>query len=320
MDFEHPILSKEYRLMTPTLMAVVQNACFKVMMRKTGVVFTGEPRIGKTTCCEALVDEIPKRFKHVYAFMIPASNKDKDKDKDKDTKQASIIHQLIDLEEIKPPSRAPFIQRQAMLIERLKLRAASADANQIVMLIDELQRLSSADFQQLADIYNKLRGYRITLTVISFAMPSIDKKIIGFLENDDRHIIGRFLSEVKPLYGITSKMNLTTILALYDTDQPFPGISSDSFTKNVLPIAYANGFRMEDLSDDIWREMSRVAVGKYVQNLPMEHVTQTVAYLFLILSHQDSRSLTVPADLIQEAVAESNFKEFCRSVNTGDKK
>ena len=78
MDFEHPILSKEYRLMTPTLMAVVQNACFKVMMRKTGVVFTGEPRIGKTRCCEALLDEIPKKFKHVYALMIPASNKDKD--------------------------------------------------------------------------------------------------------------------------------------------------------------------------------------------------------------------------------------------------
>jgi len=313
MDFEHPILSKEYRLMTPTLMAVVQNACFKVMMRKTGIVFTGEPRIGKTRCCEALMDEIPKRFRHVYAFMMPASNKDKD------VHRASIIHQLIDLEEIKLPPRTPFIQRQAILVERLKLRAASANANQIVMLIDELQRLSSADFQQLADIYNKLRGYRITLTVISFAMPSIEGKIIEFLQSDDRHIIGRFLSEVKPLYGVTNKMSLATILSLYDTDQPFPDISSDSFTKDVLPIAYANGFRLEDLSDDIWREMSKLAVGKYVGNLPMEHVTQTVAYLFLILSHQDNARLTVPADLIHEAIAESNFKEFCRSITTGDK-
>jgi hypothetical protein len=314
MDFEHPILSTEYRLMTPTLMAVIQIACFKVMMRKTGVVFTGEPRIGKTRCCEALVDEIPKKFKNVYAFLIPASNKDKE------ANRASIIHQLIDLEKIKPPPRTPFIQRQAMLVERLKLRAASANAKQIVMLIDELQRLSSADFHQLADIYNKLRGYNITLTVISFAMPSIERKIVEFLESDDRHIIGRFLSEVKPLYGITSKKDLSVILSLYDTDQAFPEASSDSFTKNVLPKAYASGFRLADLSDDLWREMSKVAVGKYVANLPMEHVTQTVAYLFLVLSHEDNPHMTVPTDLIEEAIIESNFKEFCRSIDTGDKK
>ena len=76
MDYSHILLSQNFRLRTPALVAVVQNACFKVLMRKTGVVFTGESRIGKTSCCEALVDEIPRRFSNVYVFMVPATNVD----------------------------------------------------------------------------------------------------------------------------------------------------------------------------------------------------------------------------------------------------
>jgi len=211
MDYSHSLFSNDFRLNTPALLAVVQNVCFKVLMRKTGVVFTGEPRVGKTSCCEALVDEIPKRFPSVYVFMIPAVSVDSSGER-----YSSIIHQMLDLEEIKPGSRVTFIQRQSLLIERLLIRAAQARARQIVMLIDELQRLSAADFNQLADVYNKLRAKKVTLTVISFAMPSIDKKVVQFLDDDARHIIGRFLSDIRPMYGVTSLTQLTSILKLYD--------------------------------------------------------------------------------------------------------
>ena len=155
------------------------------------------------------------------------------------------------------------------------------------------------------------------MTVVSFAMPSIEKRVVEFLSNDDRHIIGRFLSDIRPLYGVTNQKQLCTILSLYDTDSPFPDNPRDSFTKDLLPKAYASNFRLADLSEDIWREMSRVASGKYVNNLPMQHLTQTIAYLFLILSHEDCSTLVVAVDLIEEAVRESNFQEFCRSINGG---
>ncbi|WP_349970021.1 ATP-binding protein [Pseudomonas caspiana] len=310
MDYEHPILSTEYQLNTPTLKWVIENCCFKVLMRKTGVIFTGEPRVGKTRCCEALVVEIPKKFPKVYTFMIVATNKDLN------PQYSSIIHQLIEQERLKPKPRVTFIQRQAMLIERLKIRAAESDAKQIVLIIDELQRLSARDFDQLADLYNKLRAHKITLTVISFAMPSIEERIVEFLENDDRHMIGRFMSDIKPLYGVTKLKDLTTVLALYDTD--CASDCSDSFTKEILPLAYAGGFLLSSLAEDIWREMSRVARGRYVDNLPMEHITQVVSYIFLICSHDDCEALRVSIDLIEEAVKESNFEQFCRKIDTGD--
>lgn len=308
MDHSHPILSREYRLNTPALLSVVQNACFKVLMRKTGVVYTGEPRVGKTVCCEALLEEIPKRFPNIYVFMIPATNKDASS-----PRYSSIVHQLIEQEGITPKARATFIQRQSMLVERLKTRAEARHAKQIVLLIDELSRLSIGDFKQLADIYNKLRADKFTLTVISFAMPSIEKVAEDFLRNDDRHIIGRFLSDIRPLYGVTTAAQLTQIMRLYDDnleEKPF----GHGFTRNVLPKAYADGFRITNLASDVWREMSRVSAGNYVNNLPMEHVAQVIAYLFVILGCDDSCSLVVPPDLVEEAVRESNFKEFCRKI------
>lgn len=311
MDYENPILSTEYLLNTPTVMSVVEHACFKVLMRKTGVVFAGEARIGKTRCCETLVKEIPRKFPKVYTFMLVATNKDLN------PQYSSIIHHLIELEKLEPRPRATFIQRQAMLIERLKHRAAERKAKQIVLIIDELQRLSARDFDQLADLYNTLRMHAITLTVISFAMPSIEERVIEFLENDFQHMIGRFLSDIKPLFGVTSLRNLATVLALYD-EQCAEG-TNESYTASNVPIAYKDGFRLNMLAEDIWREMSRVASGKYIKNLPMEHLTQVVSYLFLILSHEDRINLNVPQDLISEAVHESNFEQFCRKVDLGEK-
>lgn len=308
MDHSHPILSREYRLNTPALQAVIQNACFKVLMRKTGVVYTGEPRVGKTVCCEALLQEIPKRFKNVYVLMIPAMNKDASS-----LRYSSIVHQLVELEGIKPRPRTTFFQLQSMLLDRLQTKAEARDAKQIILLIDELSRLSITDFSQLSDVYNKLRSEGITLTVISFAMPSIHKVVEEFLRNDDRHIIGRFLSDIRPIYGVTTAAQLTQVIKLYDSSSETRSLDY-SFTKDVLPEAYAGGFRVVNLASDIWREMSRVAVGRYVNNLPMEHVAQVVAYLFVILSVDDSRELAVPSDLVEEAVRESNFKDFCRNV------
>lgn len=308
MDHSHPLLSREYRLNTPALLAVIQNACFKVLMRKTGVVYTGEPRVGKTVCCEALLEEIPRRFPKVYVSMIPATNKDASS-----PRYSSIVHQLIEQEGILPQVRTTFIQRQSMLLERLKMRAEARNAKQVVLLIDELSRLSIVDFTQLADIYNKLRAEKITLTVISFAMPSIHKVVEDFLRNDDRHIIGRFLSDIRPLHGVTTLGQLNQVLHLYD-DYANESLLGHSFTRDVLPYAYTAGFRLASVAPDIWREMSRVAAGKYLNNLPMEHVAQVVAYLLVILGGEDSDALIVPQDLVEEAVRESNFKEFCKNV------
>lgn len=308
MDHSHLLLSQDYRLNTPALLAVAQNVCFKVLMRRTGVVFVGEPRIGKTSCCEALVDEIKRRFSNIYVFMLPAVNVDKN-----NQSYSSIVHQMLDLEGIAPGSRKTFIQRQSMLIERLLSRAADANARQIVLLIDELQRLSVSDFNQLADIYNRLRSSKVILTVISFAMPSIERKVAQFRGNEDRHIIGRFLSDIRPMYGVVTSKQLTDILMLYDEPHAQSGLEI-SFTNDILPKAYSGGFRISSLSEPIWVELSRVATGKYVNNLPMEHVTQTVSYLFLILAQEDRVDLTVPDDLILEAIHESNFREFCRST------
>ncbi|EJO91640.1 hypothetical protein A471_21973 [Ectopseudomonas mendocina DLHK] len=73
---------------------------------------------------------------------------------------------------------------------------------------------------------------------------------------------------------------------------------------------------MASLSEEIWLEMSKIASGKYINNLPMEHLTQVVLYLFVILSQEDRFDLVVPPDLIVEAIHESNFKSFCRRIGS----
>ena len=312
MSAEHPALSTYFRLHTPVLRDVVKHAFFKIAMKQTGVIFYGPPRVGKTRCFKALRVEIPKRFPSSYIISMIAVARENAR------YVSTIVNQLMVKESIDVSRYATSIKLFNILIDIIVRRMKRQKKNHLILLLDELQRFAAADFFQLADIVNELDDHGITVTVISFGMPELQGIVGGFRNKKQLQIISRFMSNLRPVTGITSRESLRLILGLYDTDMFYPAGSGVSYTQNFFPKSFESGWRLYMIADCLWEEMQKVATGSYVSNLPMEHVSTVVRYFHHVCFSADGSTVPISVSDVSDAVEISGFREFCFAVEEGD--
>ncbi|MNE08157.1 hypothetical protein D3C80_1008030 [compost metagenome] len=315
-DLSHPALKTYFRLNTPVLKEVVKQVFFEIAMQKTGVIFQGSSRIGKTRCSKALSEEVGAKFKDVLVVRLIAVARENAKHR------STIIHQLIEQERIPVKPRDSSIVRFNLLVDRIKNKMEEMGKTHFVLIIDELQRFASADFYQLADLMNVLDSIEIKMTVVSFAMPEIVDLVNDLKSVEQLQIIARFMSDVRDMSGVNSEQNLFQILKLYDSDMVYPAGSGITYTRSFFPEAFARGWRISSIAPQFWAEMNKKASGCYVGNLPMEHVTRVVQYFFLMRCMVDGREnsyLPITNDDIREAVNVSGLETFCRTASMGAK-
>jgi hypothetical protein len=316
-NLSHPALKTYFRLNTPVLKEVIKQVFFEIAMQKTGVIYQGPARIGKTRCSKALSEEVGAKFKDVLVIRLIAVARENAKHR------STIIHQLIEQERIPIKSRDSSIVRFNLLVDRIKNKMEESGKTHFLLIIDELQRFASADFYQLADLMNVLDSIEIKMTVISFAMPEIVDLVNDLKNVEQLQIIARFMSDVRDMSGVSSERNLFQILKLYDNDMVYPLGSGITYTQSFFPEAFARGWRISSIAPQFWAEMNNKASGRYVGNLPMEHVTRVVQYFFLMRSMVDGRddaSLPITNDDIREAVNVSGLETFCRTASMGVKR
>lgn len=308
---EHPALNTFFRLQTPVLRDVVRQVFFKVSMKQTGLIFYGPPRVGKTRCFKALRVEIPKRFPNTYVISMIAVSRENARH------VSTIVNQLILKEGIAVGRYDSSIKIFNILVDRIIGRMRQQRKNHLILLIDELQRFAAADFFQLADMVNELDDKGIKVTVVSFGMPELVEIVQDFKDVKQLQIIARFMSNLLPVAGITSKASLELIMTLYDTDMCYPPGSGVSYTQHFFPKSFALGWRLSTLAGPVWEEMHKVATGSYVCNLPMEHVATVVRYFHVISSMADGAVMPISKSDIVDAVNVSDFKNFCVTVAQG---
>lgn len=308
---EHPALSTHFRLPTPVLRDVIKQAFFELGMKQTGVIFYGPPRVGKTRCYKALRVEIPKRFPNAYVISMIAVARENARH------VSTIVNQLIMQEGIETSRYASSNKIFNILIDKIACRMRCERKNHLVLIFDELQRFAAADFFQLADIVNVLDDKGVKVTVISFGMPELQKIVGNFKSVNQLQIIARFMSDLRPFAGITSRDMLRLIFGFYDTDMFYPEGSAISYTQHFFPKSFSKGWRVSVVADSVWNEMHKVATGDYVNNLPMEHVAAVVRYFYQISDVVDGAENPISLDDIHHAIKVSKFRGFCIAVEEG---
>jgi hypothetical protein len=308
---EHPALSTYFRLHTPVLKEVVKQVFFKVTMKQTGLIFYGPPRVGKTRCFKALRVEIPTRFPNTYVISMIAVSRENARH------VSTIVNQLIIKEGISVSRYDSSNKVFNILVDRIVGRMKQQRKNHLILLFDELQRFAAADFFQLADIVNEMDDRGIKVTVISFGMPELVEIVKEFKDVKQLQIISRFMSNLLPVAGITTKGALKLIFGLYDTQMFYPPESGVSYTQHFFPKSFAAGWRLAKLADSVWSEMHKVATGSYVSNLPMEHVSTVIRYFHVISPMADGTATPISASDIVDAVNVSDFRNFCVAVEQG---
>lgn len=307
LDF-HPIREREYVLPTPMLKSTYSIIRERVWTRRTGSVFYGSPRMGKTKCAHATKEALQEEFPKSFISLLSARRSTRASD-------AHMYRLILEAEHHALSGRANADMLFDNAVADIEVKTKSLGGAQFVLLVDEMQLLNPLDLQQLVCFHNALEMRKIKMTTISFAQPEIQHRRTALLASNDRQIIARFLSELLPFHGCTSSADLKSILKSYDMASEFPEGSGWSYTRFFAPIAFMHGFLLERYAVPIWSELIRAAGEGCGGAVPMEHMCLTIEYLLLKMRKQDCANLVLDKEDIQAAVESSQLYNYSASMN-----
>jgi hypothetical protein len=302
---EHPVITKEYTVVTPVIKMVYELLRDRVWMRSTGTFMYATPRMGKSTCARAIKLLLEAEFPKILIIHFTAE----------DSKQTSALFlDILQSENIRAPRSARYKDIQRQLFTHIQSKLIEKKGQQLVLMIDEMQSLKQADLDMLATMHNRLETLGIKMTTLGFAHPAILALRASLKTTDDTYLIARFLSEPIPFDGCATKENLKAILRAYDDELVFPDDSNCTYTQFFLPHAYENGLKISDYSDDIWKKLRNASAELVDNSIPMEHLSRTIEHMLVGCSKNDMPKFKFSNKDILDAVESSNLRSFSSSI------
>lgn len=302
---KHP-MEVGYLFPTPCIDSVCETVVQYVRLGAPCCVFVGAPRLGKTRASiyleKSLTADFPKF--HVVRFICTRES----------SSSVSSFLNSISLSIGGLPvarNKEPLVS----LSRRWLGEAARKNARRIVLIADELGRLTVNQLTTLADLTNLLVDGGFPVTTISFGSVEVDHLKSMVTENGRKDLIGRFFSRIFEFNGIRSEDELARILENFDDPaHSFPKDSGCCFTRFFLPRQYNAGFRLVGLSKDMWEHFFKLKMADCV--VGAEHAF-FAAETFL---RRTRSTELVSSELIQinlaEAVKDSGFADWVGVVGS----
>lgn len=186
------------------------------------------------------------------------------------------------------------------------------EAKQLVLLVDEAQRLQAPQFNAFAELYDMLEMEGKHLTTIFFG--NIDECATlfeSFSCPDFNHVRGRFGVRLYKFTGVSDHKSCKACLSAYDNTR-FPASNGPTYTEICLPKRYKSGWRLASLSQEVWAAYSeKVRIGKHVPTWPMAYFVATINVLLLdYLPRFDVLDNDLVCESIEQSLQASNVLEF----------
>lgn len=307
---EHPVVTKDYLIITPVITDVYSLIRERVLMRTTGTFMYASPRMGKSTCARAVRSLLQAEFPKIFIMSFVAEKRR--------TQESALFIDILHADGLNVARSERYSDIQRKLITHIQSRLAMLGGNQFVLMVDEMQNLGDEELEKLATIHNRLEEIGKRMTTIGYGQPEILDIRSALSLLNKTYLISRFLCEPIPFHGCATIDDLEKILEDYDHTKFYPVDSDLSFTRFFLIAAYDNGFRLRQYSSVIWKELKK-AVGVGAESIPMEHLSRTVEFLLVLSQQYDNKDYQIKAEFITRAVAASNLSYFSGLINEKNK-
>lgn len=295
----HPVVTRQYTLVTPMLEAVVAEGLNCLSKGVHSAVFEGESRIGKTKTRRYFARALTHVYPRVTILTYLAT-------------RAALRSERAIYGSLLKSIRHPFwddgtvAKRRDRLLERLFDLAQSSGQSKCVLLIDEAEYLLEADFHLLAGLYNELDERGIELFTFQFGRPQIAQVRDDLRRSGQNQLLARFFEDRVCMWGIRKASELKACLGRYDTHTQFPDGTDWTFPRYYFPDAVAKGWRLASLAPNLWaafEEVHRQSGQSGPLQVPMKHFARTVEQVLLHgLVSQDVASMS-HAELVAMVVA-----------------
>jgi hypothetical protein len=274
--YDHPIFNPlTFRVETQQIQQLRETITRWLWTGATGGYIQGYSRIGKTSAFEMIKETLKFRSGKsipTYFFSIPK--------RDKPTIN-TIFKNCCHSAQLKVNNRDSAEELKTAFAHYLFEKANSNHANQIVLMVDEMQRLKAHQFDAFAELYDFLRLMGISLIVIFIGNTFESDSLIEQVKVPQYdHIRGRFFSQKSTFSGIQNVSELAYCLKQYD-ERRFPVGTGPTYTEYFLPDEFKNGWRFEKLSNELWEVFREYQKRFKLPSWGMQYFTSTANILLI---------------------------------------
>lgn len=269
--YSHPIFRPRQMPITTPAMTLVRDELTRcVWTHQTGVIITGQSRAGKTSACRQIkrCPILNRDGASVPVLYVSIRHRDKPTIK-------SVFRQLCLSSDLKISDRDNSDTLCRLYFHHILDRIHSSPSPNVLLLVDEFQRLSPDQFDAFAELYDVSEEGDIDLTTAFIGNDPECRGLIEKLESDEfAHIYGRFFGHWIAFTGLVSEQQVASCLRQYDTLR-YPD-DGPSYTGFFLPQAVKEGWRFESLAPDLWRIFSEYRSAARITSWGMQSFTSTI--------------------------------------------
>lgn len=234
----------------------------------TGGYFYGKSRVGKTHALSLLIDQFRNRAQRpVPGHYLSIPQRDQ-----------GTIASTYRAMNFSAGLRVTNADKADVLSDRfvfhLRDRASEADADMLLMVVDEMHRLKPAQLEAFAEVYDRLLKLGVALTCVFVGNDPQHRELTKELSVRAPHVYGRFFTQGYEVQGLACVNDVRFCLAQYDTLR-FPD-DGPTYTGYFLPAAVRDGWTLATLSDVLWQTFADDQRGLHLPSWPMQYFVSTV--------------------------------------------
>ncbi|TCG02305.1 hypothetical protein BZM26_00055 [Paraburkholderia strydomiana] len=222
------MLRRTYTIPTPMVMSAYVVIRERVFSRRTGLVFVGDTRIGKTTCAAAVRDFLLDEFPGIHVTVASARTSSR-------PTNGHVYKVILEGEGHACAGRTDATKLLHNVVSDISTSLQQKGGDQFVLILDEVNLLLQSDMVNLLELHNLLKLRGICMTVISFAQPEVSNLISSLQEQNKKQIIQRFFRKPLKFKGCGSAEILHEVLEHLDEKTEWPDGSGWTYTYFSFP-------------------------------------------------------------------------------------
>ncbi|GAA6154499.1 ATP-binding protein [Pseudoteredinibacter isoporae] len=303
-----PFDANRFHISTPMIQALHERLCQWLWCGFTGGLIIGEARSGKTRAISALDNTLSTRTgQRVPLHRVDIAQRD--------TATVRSLFANVALALGRNVGRHDTCDLLSdWVLHYLADASLTNDTRHVILMVDEAQYLTARQLSGFAEMYNKLQLMGVNLVVFFVANEDQIKPLAeALLEKKNDYLRERFFKQVYRFYGIRSHREVLQCLTQYDTtlEDKHPAI-----TQQVLPKAYSEGFRLQQLSEPLWAMYaSEYKTPLNLTSWRMQYFIGTVNILLMdYLPNYDSRDPEQVEQMIHHSLEASGLTPSLASV------
>ncbi len=244
---EHPIFNQSnFFIPTKQIESLKDELECWLSNGSTGGVILGAPRQGKSKAIKHLSEGLKNRCSE----LIPSAYISI---KPRDTSTVtSVFKNLAYSLDIPFKARATSDELSNQVCHHLGDMAVKNKTNQVVLFVDEVQRLKAQQLEAFAEVFDELNFVGINLSVFFIGNDVESEGLISQIKNYKNELIrGRFFTLFCEFEGLKNIAELRFCLNKYDSVK-FKAVENKTVIEFFLPELHKQGWKIENLAEIIW--------------------------------------------------------------------